>query len=89
MVRDRVKISNKLGISAQLVAKLVDEAIEYNSDIKIIYNDQEVNAKDMMEVMGLEVNQEAEILVRADGQDESEAVKSIVGVVEEVLGDLM
>ena len=89
MVRDRVKISNKLGIPAQLAAKLVDEAIEYNSDIKIIYNDQEVNAKDMMEVMGLEVNQEAEILVRADGQDESEAVKSIVGVVEEVLGDLM
>lgn len=89
MVRDRVKISNKLRISAQLAAKLVDEAIEYNSDIKIIYNDQEVNAKDMMEVMGLEVNQEAEILVRADGQDESEAVKSIVGVVEEVLGDLM
>ena len=89
MVRNRVKISNKLRISAQLAAKLVDEAIEYNSDIKIIYNDQEVNAKDMMEVMGLEVNQEAEILVRADGQDESEAVKSIVGVVEEVLGDLM
>ncbi|MBM7556074.1 HPr family phosphocarrier protein [Halanaerobacter jeridensis] len=89
MVRDRVKISNKLGIPAQLAAKLVDKAIEYNSDIKIIYNDQEVNAKDMMEVMGLEVNQEAEILVRADGQDESKAVKSIVGMVEEGAGDLM
>ncbi|MBM7556901.1 phosphocarrier protein HPr [Halanaerobacter jeridensis] len=87
MKKDTVVIPNETGLHARPASMLVDEASSYESEVKIEYEGQEVNAKSIMGVMSLGISQDAEIVVQADGQDEKEAVAAIVELVSEGFGE--
>lgn len=87
MKKDTVVIPNETGLHARPASMLVDLASDYESELKIEYDGQEVNAKSIMGVMSLGISQDAEIVVQAEGEDEEEAVAAIVELVAGGFGE--
>ena len=77
-----IQISNRLGLHARAAAKLVQLAKRYSSDIKIIKDKREVDAKSIMSVLMLAATQGSQVAVTADGTDEREALSALVSLIE-------
>ena len=82
MIEKKVKVKNKLGIHARPAAMLVRTASRFRSDIWLIKNGQMVNGKSIMSVMSLAAEPGSEITIRAEGEDEQQAVEKIVTLFE-------
>ena len=82
MVDGKVIITNKLGLHLRAAALLVQAASAFKSDVHIRKNNTEVDAKSIMGVLGLEAAMGSELLVWADGEDEDDALRAVVGLVE-------
>lgn len=87
MIEVEVMITNKLGLHARPAAKLVQTASVFESEIVLIKENLEVNAKSIMGVMMLAAEMGSIILVRADGPDEKEAVKAVAHVFNSKFGE--
>lgn len=70
-------ITDELGIHARPAGLLVKEAAGFSSNITLIKDGKEVDAKRILGVMGLGVKKGAEVIVRADGADEDAAINAI------------
>ena len=77
-----VIIKNKTGLHARPASQFVQKAGEFKSDIKIAFEGKEVNAKSIMGVMSLGISQGKEITLKADGEDENEALKELENFIE-------
>jgi phosphocarrier protein HPr len=76
-----------LGIHARPAAEIVKTAGRFKSNITIIRDDMEVNAKSIMGVMMLAAEQGARIILRADGPDEQAALDAIAAVIAAKFGE--
>ena len=87
MKKQTVVIKNETGLHARPASMLVDEASGYDSDINLVYEGKEVNAKSIMGVMSLGISQNGEVVVQAKGSDEEAAVEAIVKLIESGFGE--
>ena len=87
MIRRTITISNKLGLHARASAKLTQLAAKYQCDVSMIRNGRRVNAKSIMGVMMLAAEYGSELLLRADGTDEEDAVSAIAKLIESKFGE--
>jgi phosphocarrier protein len=78
----KVSITNKTGLHARPVAQFVQKAGEFDSEINIIFEGKEVNAKSIMGVMSLGAGQGSEIILKADGEDSEDALQELVSFIE-------
>ena len=78
MRREQVQIINKLGLHARAAAKVVHTASNYESDIFIGTDDEEVNAKSILGLLTLAATKGTPLAVRAEGDDEEDAVIALV-----------
>ena len=65
----------------------VQLAQKFQSEITVGYNGLTVNAKSLLGILGLGVSSGARITIQAQGQDEVEAVGSLVQLVEKNFGE--
>lgn len=77
-VEKNVKITNETGLHARPASKFVQKAGTFKSEIKIIYQEKEVNAKSIMGVLSLGVTEGNEIKISCEGEDESAAAEELV-----------
>lgn len=77
-----VKIKNKTGMHAKPAAQFTKKVSQYSSKISIIFDGKEVNAKDVMAVMGLGVSKGNTVTIKAEGEDSQKAVEEIVEFIE-------
>ena len=77
MTKKSICIRLEGGLAVTPVAFLVQEASKYDSTIFIQVEGKKVNAKSMMGMMSLGLNEGEELEVVADGVDEKEAVAGI------------
>jgi phosphocarrier protein HPr len=77
-----IEIKNKLGLHARAAAKLVHTAARFKSDIKIRKGDEEVDGKSILGILLLAAGRGSTILVRADGQDERDALDAIEKLID-------
>lgn len=82
MTERSIEIKNKLGLHARAAAKLVHTAARFKSDIKIRKGDEEVDGKSILGILLLAAGRGSTILVRADGEDEREALDAIEQLIE-------
>jgi len=82
MIEKTVQVKNKLGIHARPAALLVRTASRFRSDIWLVKNGQTVNGKSIMSVMSLAAEPGSQIIIRASGEDEREAVEKLVSLFE-------
>ena len=82
MVERDIEIRNKLGLHARAAAKFVHTAARFKADIKIRKGDEEVDGKSILGILLLAAGRGSTIRVRADGEDEREALDAIEKLIE-------
>ena len=87
MPEREVKIINKLGIHARPAAEIVKTAGKFKSNIIIVRDDLEVNAKSIMGVMMLAAENGATIVLRATGDDAEAALDALTTVIANKFGE--
>jgi phosphocarrier protein HPr len=87
MPEREVRILNKLGIHARPAAEIVKTAGKFKSNIIIVRDDLEVNAKSIMGVMMLAAEFGSTILLRATGEDADAALDALAAVIANKFGE--
>jgi phosphocarrier protein len=87
MTQQQVEITNRLGLHARAAAKVVHTANGFSSEIFIGTGDEEVNAKSILGLLTLAASKGTPLVVRADGDDETEAVEALVTLFEDKFGE--
>lgn len=77
MVSETIKVNLAEDAEARPVAVLVQKASQFESRVYIEANDKKINAKSIMGMMSLGLNQDAEITISAEGMDEEKAVETL------------
>lgn len=77
MTKKNIQIRLENGLEARPVALLVQEASKYESTIYIQSGEKKVNAKSIMGMMSLGLDNGEELVVTAEGEDEQVAVEGI------------
>ncbi|HUT16580.1 MAG TPA: HPr family phosphocarrier protein [Anaerolineae bacterium] len=75
-------VHHEVGLHARPAAVFVKTAKGFVSDISVVKEEREVNAKSILSILTLGVNQGAEITIKAEGEDEQEAVRALQELVE-------
>jgi phosphocarrier protein HPr len=77
VIQREIEIKNKLGLHARAAAKLVHTAARFRSDIKVRKGDEEVDGKSILGILLLAAGRGSTILLKADGDDERDALDAI------------
>lgn len=77
MVSETIKVNLAEDAEARPVAVLVQKASQFESRVYIEANDKKINAKSIMGMMSLGLNQDEEITISAEGMDEEKAVETL------------
>lgn len=77
MTKKAVEIKLQNGLEARPVAVLVQVASKYDSTVYLETNGKKVNAKSIMGMMSLGLDNGEMVTVTADGEDETKAVADI------------
>ena len=78
MINKEITIRLENGLEARPVALLVQVASQYDSSVYLETGDKRVNAKSIMGMMSLGLCNNEEIEIEASGDDETDAVDSII-----------
>ncbi len=77
MIERPMKVQVDSGLEVRPIAMLVQVAGQFTSEIYIISGNKKINAKSIMGMMALGLDNGEEITVTASGQDEEEAIAAI------------
>jgi phosphocarrier protein len=87
LIERELQIINRLGLHARAAAKLVGVASGFGCEVFLTCNNREINAKSIMGVMMLAAGRGSILMVRTDGEQESEAMDAIVALVNDRFGE--
>ena len=82
MLQKDVTIINKLGLHARAAAKFVSLASSFASDITLARDSKSVNGKSIMGVMMLAASKGTQLVLRADGSDETLAIEQLDALIQ-------
>lgn len=77
-----VTIKNEFGLHARPASLLANMSNEYNSDITIVIDEKEVNAKSVMNLLLLAAGKDTIMKISADGDDEDTALEALKNLIE-------
>ena len=77
MIKTPVVVKTEDGFDGRPIALLVQEASQYASKVYIQIGEKKVNAKSIMGMMSLSLENGEEITVVTDGEDEKKAAEGI------------
>lgn len=83
MVEREATVVPEAGLHARPAARFVKEAKGYSSEIVVIKDGQEANAKSSLRLMTLGAKHGERVVVRAEGEDEEAAVEALVAILSE------
>ncbi len=90
MVEASLVVRHEVGLHARPAAAFVKAASGFASDIKIVNKTRDsepVDAKSIISVFKIAVAQDHEIYLTAEGEDEQEAIDTLVGLIESNFGE--
>ena len=82
MVKKDVTVKSVSGLHARPGSNLVELSLTFNSDIKLIHNGNNINAKEILEVMMGNINCGDKLTVLVEGDDEREALDAVCKYIE-------
>ena len=85
MVSQKVKVNNLIGLHLRPAGKLCNEAMQFKCLITFSYKEVTANAKSVLSVLGACVRVGDTIELVCEGEDEEEALKHLVYVLENAL----
>ena len=87
MVSQKVVIKNPTGLHLRPAGVLCKEAMQFRAQITFSYRGNTANAKSVLSVLGACIKSGDEITFHCEGEDEEEALKALVAIVENGLGE--
>lgn len=81
-------IKNKLGIHARVAALLVKIINKHNVDAYILYHENKVNMKHLIDVISLSITQNTMIEINVEGENAVECGKELQQLIENNFGEL-
>ncbi|MDP1834653.1 MAG: HPr family phosphocarrier protein [Chlamydiales bacterium] len=75
-------VGNDKGLHTRPSTELVKCAATFKADVRLLYQNHEVNAKSLLGILMLAAAKGAKIGVEATGEDAQEAVKTIVSLAQ-------
>ncbi|MFO3715451.1 MULTISPECIES: HPr family phosphocarrier protein [Anaerococcus] len=82
MYEQKVILTNEIGLHARPASIFIRAAVKFPCDITVEKNGRSYNAKSIMSVLSMSASNGDELIVRASGDNEQEAVKTLVDVIE-------
>ncbi len=82
MYKKNVVVQNQVGLYARPATYFIQKANEFKSSVWVEREERRVNAKSLLGVLSLGIAGGTEITIIADGEDEQEAVDSLVELVD-------
>ena len=82
-----VQIVNRLGLHARAAARFVHLANSFKSRIIVVKADSRVDGKSILGLLTLAASKGTRLRLSADGEDEQEALGSLVKLVRERFGE--
>jgi phosphocarrier protein HPr len=82
MVSNEVTVQNSVGLHARPATFFIQRANEFKSSVWVEKDERRVNAKSLLGVLSLGIVKGTKISIIADGNDEEEAVKTLVELIE-------
>ena len=87
MVSQKVTIKNPTGLHLRPAGVLCKEAMRFKSFITFTFRENTANAKSVLSVLGACVKSGDEIELHCEGEDEQEALKTLITAIENGLGE--
>lgn len=87
MLQQTVTIQNKLGLHARAAAKLVNAASGYESSVLLKHGHKSADGKSIMSIMMLAAAQGTRLDLEVDGEDEEQALDSILSLIDDLFGE--
>ncbi len=87
MLQRDIEIINKLGLHARASAKLTQTAGQHQCQIWLSRNGRRINAKSIMGVMMLAAAKGSVIGIETEGEDEEQAMKALVDLIDDKFGE--
>lgn len=84
MVSNTFVVKNKYGIHARPARLIVETAVQFKSDVFLVKNNDEINAKSIMGILMLEAHKGTELVIKCDGEDEVMALQQMTEVLEKI-----
>ena len=82
MVSKIIQVNNQVGLHARPATFFIQRANSFKSSVWVEKDDRRVNAKSLLGVLSLGIVKGTGITIVADGTDEEDAVKTLVGIIE-------
>jgi phosphocarrier protein HPr len=87
LVEREIQVTNKWGLHARPAAMLVQTASRFKSEIRLKKEDLEANAKSILSVMMLAAEVGSRVTIKADGEDEEQAVETLAQLFAKKFGE--
>lgn len=87
MLKQEIKIINKLGLHARAAAKLVSTAARFESEVMIDFANQSADAKSIMSIMMLAAAKGSLLTINCDGDDEQNAMTALTTLIDDLFGE--
>lgn len=87
MISRKVIIQNPTGLHLRPAGVLCREAMNFRSEIRFTFGENDTNAKSVLSVLGACVKCGDEITLTCEGEDEIEAMETLVHAIESGLGE--
>lgn len=87
MVSEKVTVTNTQGFHMRPAGVFAGEMGKFNSDVTIVHNGREVNAKSLMSIIAACIKCGSEIEVICKGEDEQQALEKAVQMIASGLGE--
>ena len=81
MVERETVVGPEAGLHARPAAMFVKKAKQFDSDIRVVKEGREANAKSTLKVMTLGAKKDDKIIIRAEGEDAEAAVDALVELI--------
>lgn len=82
MIRETVTIVNKTGLHARPASEFVKASKDFKCDIFLEKESKKLNGKSILGLLALGLNQGTQVDIIADGEDEQQALTTLVELVK-------
>ncbi len=84
MMEKKAIVKSETGIHARPALTVVKQASKFKSEVFIVKDGNEYNAKSIVAIMSMAAVKDDEITIKATGNDEEAAVVAMVKLIEEL-----
>lgn len=84
MVAGKIQIRDHLGLHLRPAGMIAEEALKFRSSIELCCNGRTVTGKSLLSVLSLGVRRNDEVEVRCLGEDEQEALDTLLALMHRV-----